>query len=72
MSYHYFDNNHQLVYVIFSTAVNPKSASKFAPMAIGLTVLVDHLVGVPFTGIVTKYYNNWYYYYDCLKNWCCY
>jgi len=39
-----------LTYTIFSTAVNPKSAKKFAPIAIGLAVFVDHLVGVPFTG----------------------
>jgi len=39
-----------LVYVIFSVAVNPKAPAGFAAIAIGLAVLVDHLVGVPFTG----------------------
>jgi MIP family channel proteins len=39
-----------LVFVIFSTAVNSRAPHKFAPIAIGLAVLVDHMVGVPFTG----------------------
>jgi len=39
-----------LVYVIFSMAVNPNAPPGLAPIAIGLAVLVDHLVGVPFTG----------------------
>ncbi len=39
------------MYIIFSVALHTKAPSKFAPLAIGLAVLVDHLVGVPFTGI---------------------
>jgi len=39
-----------LVYTIFSMAVNPNAPPGLAPIAIGLAVLVDHLVGVPFTG----------------------
>ena len=39
-----------LVFVIFATAVDPKGPGHLAPLAIGFTVLVDHLVGVPVTG----------------------
>lgn len=39
-----------LVFVIFATAVDPKGLGHLAPPAIGLTVLVDHLMGVPVTG----------------------
>ncbi|MBI4240935.1 MAG: MIP family channel protein [Candidatus Rokubacteria bacterium] len=39
-----------LVFVIFATAVDPKGLGHIAPAAIGLTVLVDHLFGVPVTG----------------------
>jgi MIP family channel proteins len=39
-----------LVFVIFATAVDPGGMSNLAPLAIGLTVLVDHLVAVPVTG----------------------
>ena len=39
-----------LVFVIFATAVDPGSIGNQAPLAIGLTVLVDHLVAVPITG----------------------
>jgi len=39
-----------LVYVIFSSAINTSAPSKFAPIAIGLTILVNHLIAVPFTG----------------------
>ena len=39
-----------LVFVIFATAMDPKGLTHLAPMAIGLAVLVDHLVGIPFTG----------------------
>jgi len=39
-----------LVFVIFSTAVNTTPSNKFAPLAIGLVVVVDLLVGIPFTG----------------------
>lgn len=40
-----------LVWVVFSVAVDKKAPGfPIAPVAIGLVVLVDHLVGVPFTG----------------------
>ncbi len=39
-----------LVFVVFATAVDPKGLGHLAPPAIGLTVLVDHLMGVPVTG----------------------
>lgn len=39
-----------LVFVVFATAVDPKGLGHLAPVAIGLTVLVDHLAGVPLTG----------------------
>lgn len=39
-----------LVFVIFATAVDPKGPGHLAPFAIGITVMVDHLVGVPLTG----------------------
>ena len=39
-----------LVFVIFATAVDPRGMGTLAPLAIGLTVLVDHLVAVPITG----------------------
>ena len=39
-----------LVFVIFATAVDPGGMGNLAPLAIGLTVLVDHLVAVPITG----------------------
>lgn len=39
-----------LVFVIFATALDPKGLGHLAPAAIGLTVLVDHLFGVPVTG----------------------
>ena len=39
-----------LVFVVFATAIDPKGLGHLAPAAIGLTVLVDHLVGVPVTG----------------------
>ncbi len=39
-----------LVFVIFATAIDPKGPRHFAPFAIGLVVLFDHLVGVPLTG----------------------
>ena len=38
-----------LVFVIFATAVDPGGMGNLAPLAIGLTVLVDHLVAVPIT-----------------------
>lgn len=39
-----------LVFVIFATAIDPKGLGHLAPLAIGFTVLVDHLAGVPVTG----------------------
>ncbi|KAG6553176.1 hypothetical protein Mapa_005235 [Marchantia paleacea] len=39
-----------LIFVIFGTAVDRRGTGNTAPLAIGFTVLVDHLVGVPFTG----------------------
>lgn len=39
-----------LVGVVFMTAMHPKGPGNAAPLAIGLTVLVDHLTGVPLTG----------------------
>jgi len=39
-----------LVFVVFATAMDPKGLGHLAPAAIGLTVLVDHLIGVPVTG----------------------
>ncbi len=39
-----------LVFVFFATAIDRKGLAHLAPMAIGLVVLVDHLVGIPLTG----------------------
>lgn len=39
-----------LVFTVFATAMDPKRASSWAPMAIGLAILIDHFVGVPLTG----------------------
>ncbi|MFQ5520811.1 MAG: MIP family channel protein [Candidatus Methylomirabilia bacterium] len=39
-----------LVFVVFATAMDPKGLGHLAPLAIGLTIVVDHLVGVPITG----------------------
>ena len=39
-----------LVFVVFATAVDPRGMGNLAPLAIGLTVLVDHLLAVPITG----------------------
>ncbi|MBI2872418.1 MAG: MIP family channel protein [Chloroflexi bacterium] len=39
-----------LVFTVFATAMDPKGLAGLAPVAIGLAVLVDHLVGVPLTG----------------------
>ena len=39
-----------LVFVIFATAVDPGGMGNLAPLAIGLAVLVDHILAVPITG----------------------
>ena len=39
-----------LVFVIFATAVDPGGIAPLAPLAIGMAVLVDHLVAIPVTG----------------------
>ena len=39
-----------LVFTVFATAMDPRGLANLAPIAIGLAVLVDHLVGVPLTG----------------------
>lgn len=39
-----------LVFVIFMTALHPRGPGNVAPLAIGLTVFVIHLVAVPLTG----------------------
>ena len=39
-----------LVFVVFATAIDKKGLGHIAPVAIGLVVLVDHLIGVPLTG----------------------
>jgi len=38
------------VFVVFATAIDPKGMRHLAPVAIGLAILVGHLVAVPFTG----------------------
>jgi aquaporin TIP len=39
-----------LVFTVFATAMDPRGLANLAPIAIGLAVLVDHLIGVPLTG----------------------
>ena len=39
-----------LVFVVVSAAMDPRGAGNLAPLAIGLAVLVDNLVGVSLTG----------------------
>jgi len=39
-----------LVLIIFATAVGPGDIGPLSPLAIGLTVLVDHLVAIPTLG----------------------
>lgn len=39
-----------LVFVVFATAMDPKGPGQIAPLAIGFTILVIHLMAVPFTG----------------------
>ena len=39
-----------LVFVVFGAAMDKRGVANVAPIAIGLAVLVDHLIGVPLTG----------------------
>jgi len=39
-----------LVIVVFLTAVDEQGAGQMAPLAIGMAVIIDHLVAVPWTG----------------------
>jgi aquaporin TIP len=39
-----------LVFVVFATAVDPKGPRHLAPVAIGLVLMADSLVGIPLTG----------------------
>ena len=39
-----------LVFTVFATAIDPRGMANLAPIAIGLAILIDHLVGVPLTG----------------------
>ncbi len=39
-----------LVFVVFATAMDPKGPSHLAPIAIGMAVLIGHLVGASLTG----------------------
>ena len=39
-----------LVFVIFATAVDDRGSRNLAPLAIGLTVLVENLFGIPISG----------------------
>lgn len=39
-----------LVFVIFATAMDTRGLRNFAPLAIGLAVLVENLFGIPITG----------------------
>lgn len=39
-----------LVSVVFGAAVDKRGVGMVAPIAIGFTVLIDHLIGVPLTG----------------------
>ncbi|MCO5614041.1 hypothetical protein L7F22_068321 [Adiantum nelumboides] len=39
-----------LIFVIFGVAVDRRGPGVIAPLPIGFAVLVDHLVGVPYTG----------------------
>jgi MIP family channel proteins len=38
------------VFTVFAVAVDPRGPANFAPIAIGLAILIDHFVGVPLTG----------------------
>ena len=39
-----------LLFVVFSTAMDPKGLGRLAPVAIGFVVLVNSLIGMPITG----------------------
>jgi len=39
-----------LVFTVFATAIDRRGPGNIAPIAIGLAILIDHLVGVPLTG----------------------
>ena len=39
-----------LVFVVFATAMDRRGPGNLAPLAIGLVVMLDHLIGVPLTG----------------------
>jgi MIP family channel proteins len=39
-----------LVFTVFATAMDPRGMANLAPIAIGLAILIDHVVGVPLTG----------------------
>jgi aquaporin TIP len=39
-----------LVFTVFAAAMDPRGLGNLAPIAIGLAVLIDHLIGVPLTG----------------------
>jgi len=39
-----------LVFTVFATAIDRRGMGNLAPIAIGLAILIDHLVGVPLTG----------------------
>jgi len=39
-----------LVFTVFATAVDKRGLGNIAPLAIGVAILIDHLVGVPLTG----------------------
>ena len=39
-----------LVFVIFATAMDKRGPGNVAPFAIGMTVILDHFIGVPLTG----------------------
>ncbi|CAI7825827.1 unnamed protein product [Closterium sp. NIES-54] len=39
-----------LVYTIFACAVDPRGPAALAPLMIGISVLIDNVVGVPLTG----------------------
>ncbi|MFC2006750.1 aquaporin [Chloroflexota bacterium] len=39
-----------LVFVVFATAMDSRGLGHLAPLVIGMTILVGHLVAIPFTG----------------------